>query len=249
MQSKKIYLKLNKQNIKYILSITLLLILIGITLKAQNMSLFLKATKSSWYTEFLMPVVDSVARKGTSLAILDIGTGPGTLPKLLIQRNENFRVTGIDIDSGMIREAKRRFTHKNVSFQYQKMNSPLLFDDDQFDVVTFCSVLFLLDDSIKANLVNEALRVLRPGGEIIILSPSGDKMVASSFAEVWRFNYSANNFTFPIWKMATTRRARQWRSDSWPAHYAQQHQLAYASGLTFNRNAIIEIITKAPLGQ
>jgi hypothetical protein len=42
----------------------------------------------------------------------------------------------------MIDEARQSVLNKNVSFEYQKSKAPLPYADNQFDVVTFCSVLF-----------------------------------------------------------------------------------------------------------
>lgn len=221
-----------------------LLILAVINVKAQNMSIFSKATLSGWYPEFLMPVVDSVIANPDCIEVLDIGTGPGTLPEMLISIDSSLRITGIDIDPGMIKEAKNRFLHKNVSFQNQKINAPLDFSNEQFDVITFCSVLFLVDDNTKTDLMNEAIRVLKPNGKIIILTPSGRKSIISSFFEVWKYPSSLNNFTFPIWKIATTRGGRKWQRQNWLVRYARANHLNYTSNLTFNNNAILESITK-----
>jgi hypothetical protein len=102
----------------------------------------------------------------------------------------------------------------------------------------------LIDDNIKTELMNEALRVLRPNGKIIILTPSGKKPILSSFIEVWRYKFSFSNFTFPIWKIATTGGGRKWQRQKWLENYAIENQLNYTVNLTFNNNAIIEIISK-----
>jgi ubiquinone/menaquinone biosynthesis C-methylase UbiE len=229
---------------KYIKIIVLTILIISISLKAQDMSIFSRATKSGWYPQFLNPVIETISNMSQHHKILDIGTGPGTLAQMLIESDSSLQITGIDIDTTMIDEAKRRSPQTNISFQYQKTNAPLHFANEQFDVVTFCSVLFLVDDSIKNNLMNEALRVLKPNGKIIILSPSGKKSIASSFIEVWKYPFSVNNFTFPIWKLATTRRARKWQRQKWLQNYAKENQLTYSVSLTFNNNASIETISK-----
>jgi len=215
-----------------------------ITAMAQNISVFSKATKSGWYPEFLNPIIDVITRNAEQTKILDIGTGPGTLPQMLIEKDSSLQIVGIDIDSVMIDEARRRFTHKNVTYQNQKINAALDFPDVQFDVVTFCSVLFLVDDSIKTNLMNEAIRVLKPNGKIIILTPSGRKSIISSFLEVWKYPFSFNNFTFPIWKITTTNGGRKWQRQKWLESYARDNQLNYTSSLTFNNNATLETISK-----
>lgn len=218
--------------------------LITISLNAQDISIFTKATKSGWYTEFLNPVVNIIISNDKHQTILDIGTGPGTLPQMLIQKDSSLNIIGIDIDSNMIDEAKSSLTHKNISFQYQEINAPLAYADEQFDIVTFCSVLFLVDDNIKTKLMNEALRVLKPNGFIIILTPSGKKTILSSFIEVWKYENSIYNYTFPIWKIATTRGGRKWQRQKWLKNYAIENKLYYTVNQTFNNNATIETISK-----
>jgi ubiquinone/menaquinone biosynthesis C-methylase UbiE len=230
---------------KYInLMIFLLALMVVVSLQAQNMSIFLRATQSGWYPEFLKPVVETIMINPDYRKILDIGTGPGTLPQLLITKDSSLQITGIDVDTAMIDEARKRLTHKNVLYQYEQVNAALAFDDNQFDVITFCSVLFLVDDSVKTSLMNEALRLLKPKGSIIILTPSGAKSRLSSFLEVWRYPFSHNNFTFMIWKTVTTGGGRKWKKEKWLARYASENKLHYTSSLTFNGNAAIETISK-----
>lgn len=209
------------------------------------MSIFLKATQSGWYPEFLNPVVASVLAHPEYKQILDIGTGPGTLPQMLLAKDSGLVVTGIDLSKKMIDEARRRILHQNVSFDYQEANKPLPYTSSQFDAVTFCSVLFLVDDRVKTLLMNEASRVLRPHGKIIILTPSGSKPILSSFSEVWRYRFSFNNFTFPVWKLATTSTAKKWHRQKWVEKYANENQLNYRKSLVFNGNATIEILNKS----
>lgn len=205
-------------------------------------SLFIKATKSGWYPEFLRPVVEIITGNAAYQKILDIGTGPGTLPQMLIRKDPGLQITGIDINTAMIDEGRKKMSHKNISFQYARADATLEFDDTQFDIINFCSVLFLLDDNIKSKLMKEALRVLNPGGKIIILTPSGKKSVLSSFSEVWRYDFSFNNFTFLIWKTATTNRGRNWQQQKWPEQFAKENKLNYTSSPAFDYNASIETI-------
>ena len=229
---------------KYIYSIMLVIIIISFSLKAQNMSVFLKATQSDWYPEFLNPVVKTITNYTAGTKILDVGTGPGTLPQMLIESDSRLLITGIDIDNNMIETARKRFQHANVSFQYQRINAPLDFEASYFDIVTFCSVLFLVNDSIKTNLMNEALRVLNSSGKIIILTPKGGKSIISAFTEVRQYKSSFKNFTFLIWKMATTRSARKWQSEKWAKNFATENKLHYTISTVFNNNATIEMLTK-----
>jgi ubiquinone/menaquinone biosynthesis C-methylase UbiE len=208
------------------------------------MNIFFQATQSGWYPQFLEPVVEEITNDSNNKTVLDIGTGPGTLPQMLIKQNQSFQITGIDISDKMIAEAKRRTKHKNITFLNQQPTDKTSFKSNTFDVVTFCSVLFLLDDSTKKSLMNEAIRLLKPNGKIIVFTPSGNKPVILSFVEVWKYPFSMNNYTFIVWKTATTHSGRKWKQQKWLARFADENKLNYSSSLTFNNNALMEIITK-----
>lgn len=209
------------------------------------MSLIDIATQSGWYPFFLESVVHTLASDGISHNILDIGCGNGKLASLLIAHNEKLVVTGIDIDNESVEKARQQVYHKNVRIFHQKTSHSLQFHDSEFDAVTFCSVLFLTDIGTRAKLLEEAFRVLKPGGKVVVLTPSGIKPCFTSVSEVWDFPYSRNNWTFPVWKAFTTHRARKWMNSSWLEKYALQKGFSYHNSLEFNANATLEIIIKS----
>ena len=226
---------------KYIY-INISIIAIVITLKAQYMSPFVKATESGWYPPFLQPVLDSIKSQGRHLKILDLGTGTGKLPELLIRQDGSYFITGIDIDSAFIKNAKDRVKHPHVTFDFQKTHTKLDFADASFDVVTICSVLFLIDESTRKLFCSESLRILKPGGKLIVLTPSGKKSRLTAFSEIWTFPYSKYNWTYFIWKTLTSRGGQKWQKEKWLENYANLNTLSYQKAFTFNDNACIEII-------
>lgn len=228
---------------KYIL-IGIATIIIVITINAQNMSPFEKATESGWYHPFLQPVIDSIKNHGSNLKVLDLGTGTGKLPEFLIKQDSTNFITGIDIDSAFIVNAKARVKHPHVNFDFQKINSKLDFPDSSFDIVTICSVLFLVDDATKLLLYSEALRILKPGGKIIVLTPSGKKSRISAFTDLRKFKKHKYNWTYILWKNLTMSGGQRWLANNWLKNIATENQLFYNSKLVFNENAYIEIIIK-----
>lgn len=224
--------------------IVMIIVSIVCVLGAQGRSLFLKATDSGWYPLFLNPVVDTILSIEKHVQILDIGTGPGSLPELLILRDSHLHVTAIDIDSNFINVARERLNHPHVKFEHQTLGGPIVYPNGHFDIVCFCSVLFLLDDGTKSLLMQEALRVLKSGGKVIVLSPSGSKPIFSSFFEVWSYPYAPTNWTFIVWKTATSTKAKNWQKERWLEKYADEGQLQYHRHSVFNNNATLEIITK-----
>lgn len=228
---------------KYII-ISVIIATIVITIKAQNRSPFEKATESGWYPHFLQPVIDTINNQGHTLKILDLGTGTGKLPELVIKQDSTHFITGIDIDSVYIRNANVRVNHPHIQFGFQKVNSKLDFPDSTFDIVTICSVLFLVDDATKQLLYSEALRILKPGGKIIVLTPSGKKSRISAFSDLRSFKNHKYNWTYILWKNLTMSGGQRWHASNWLKNIASENQLIYHSTLVFHENAYIEVITK-----
>src|SRR6202163_3361001 len=100
--------------------------------------------------------------------VLEVGVGTGiSLP----QYASNLRIFGTDISEGMLRKAKARvadFRLKNVEGLAVMDAEKLEFPDASFDVVMAQYVVTAVPNPEAA--MNEFARVLRPGGEIILLS-------------------------------------------------------------------------------
>lgn len=91
--------------------------------------------------------------------ILDVGCGAGFLTNLLAE--SGFDVFGVDAAAGALEVAKRWDRTRKV--QYQIADALRLpFEKDAFDVV--CMMDFLEHVSPPAKFIDEAARVLRPGG-------------------------------------------------------------------------------------
>ncbi|MFA4853412.1 MAG: class I SAM-dependent methyltransferase, partial [Bacteroidales bacterium] len=114
-----------------------------------------------------------------------------------------------------------------------------------FDVVTFCSVLFLLSDETKNNILNEVSRILKPSGKIIVLTPSTRKSFFSTMKDIWLFPFSKYNWTFFVWKTLTADRGNTWQKEKWLFQYSLSKQFAYSISNVFYDYATIEIITKS----
>lgn len=100
--------------------------------------------------------------------LLDIGCGQGRLLKLLASRAK--RVVGVDIDSDARRLARAELLvagSPNCSLRQGDMYS-LPFPDDEFDTIILDDVLDDADRPIDA--IDESLRLLKPGGRVILLS-------------------------------------------------------------------------------
>ncbi|MGM0865888.1 MAG: class I SAM-dependent methyltransferase [Bacillota bacterium] len=109
--------------------------------------------------------------------ILDIGTGSGSLIIKLAKTFPTSRLTGIDYWGGNWEYSKAQ-CEQNAEIEgvsdrihFLKASASILpFQDDEFDVVVSCLTFHeVKDTSNKTDVIKEALRVLKPGGEFVFM--------------------------------------------------------------------------------
>jgi ubiquinone/menaquinone biosynthesis C-methylase UbiE len=103
--------------------------------------------------------------------LLDIGAGLGGVDFYLAQKHK-IQITAIDRVSRLITEANLRMKNRvllgEIKFVHQETEADLgLYSDSSFDIVFSKESLLHVED--KPSLLAEAFRVLKPGGELIIL--------------------------------------------------------------------------------
>ena len=98
------------------------------------------------------------------LKILDVGTGAGFFAAILSKSGHE--VTGIDMSTKMLAEAKKNLRELNLHAEFRKMNAQKLdFADETFDVVVTRNLTWTLPD-VKA-AYREWFRVLKVGGVLM----------------------------------------------------------------------------------
>lgn len=108
------------------------------------------------------------------LDALDVGCGTGFLSFELAARGH--RVTGIDFAAAMLDEARRKTSLSNVPVRFEQGDAEHLpFADRSFDLVVCRHVLWTLPHPEAA--VAEWVRVLRPGGRLVVLDSKFDASV------------------------------------------------------------------------
>ena len=106
---------------------------------------------------------------GASGCFLDIGTGPGHLPLLVCEAVPFSKVIGVDLSKNMLLHAER---HRAISkhadrIEYHLMDAKDLgLPDDPFDTVYSNTIMHHIPD--PRPFLSEALRLLRPGGTLLI---------------------------------------------------------------------------------
>jgi phosphatidylethanolamine/phosphatidyl-N-methylethanolamine N-methyltransferase len=99
--------------------------------------------------------------------VLDLGIGTGQSLNFYPQHT---RIIGIDLSSGMLREARKKIRERGLFratvFQANALELP--FADDTFDTVFVSHVISVVSDPAK--VIREAQRVARPGARIVMLN-------------------------------------------------------------------------------
>lgn len=113
--------------------------------------------------------VDRLIELGARGCMLDLGAGPGRIALMLAERLPECEVVGVDLSREMLRLAQQ---HRQVSAAADRVRftwgdvKQLHFADGAFDTVFSNTIAHHLADP-KAMLA-EAVRVLRPGGVLLI---------------------------------------------------------------------------------
>lgn len=102
--------------------------------------------------------------------VLDVGTGPGTMPRSLAEIAPNIRVVGLDIERELLQDARKdvlgNTAYDRVSYVLASADT-LPFSDGSFDMVLSVASLHLWPDRRKG--ITESYRVLKHGGIALVL--------------------------------------------------------------------------------
>jgi len=113
-----------------------------------------------------LDILSEIVGENKKLKILDVGTGPGFLAFLFCELGNE--CTGIDFSEKMIEYALKNSINNGFKCNFQCADAENLpFEDESFDVVANRHLLWTLMHPGKA--VREWVRVLKPGGKLIIM--------------------------------------------------------------------------------
>ena len=116
-------------------------------------------------------IFDLVLPGGSALDVLDAGCGTGFLSFELAARGH--RVAGVDFAPAMLAEARRKAAERNVSVRFEEADAEHLpFPAASFDLAISRHVLWTLPHPEAA--IDEWIRVLRPGGRLVVIDGQFD---------------------------------------------------------------------------
>jgi ubiquinone/menaquinone biosynthesis C-methylase UbiE len=113
--------------------------------------------------------VERLVSLGARGRLLDVGTGPGDIPVIMVERIPDCTVLGVDLAPRMLALAERRRARSPHAARVELRVADakaLDLDDASFDGVFSNTILHHIPD--PRLLLREARRVLRPGGVLLI---------------------------------------------------------------------------------
>jgi ubiquinone/menaquinone biosynthesis C-methylase UbiE len=113
-------------------------------------------------------------------AVLDVGCGTGTLAVEVARAAPNVVVNGLDADATILVKARRRAEAADRAIEFDEGRSDALpYADGSFDVVLSTLFFHHLPIDEKRLTARELVRVLRPGGRVVVgdLGPAQDPLM------------------------------------------------------------------------
>lgn len=110
---------------------------------------------------------------GQRILLIGVGTGED-----LAFFKTDADVYGIDLSEDMLKRARQKVGSRNISLL--RMNAEAMpFQDADFDVIIMNLILSVVEDPVRA--AGEAVRVLKPGGKILVF----DKFIQGESSPSW----------------------------------------------------------------
>lgn len=110
--------------------------------------------------------------------LLDVGCGDGIY--LRFMATQGWRVEGLDSDVNAVKRAREVYGLRVQQCSLEEAKYP----EDSFDAVTLRHVIEHLPNPIET--LKECLRILRPGGRLVIVTPNSESLGHGLAHECWR---------------------------------------------------------------
>jgi len=136
--------------------------------------------------------------------LLDVCTGTGVVAMVAAQQLSEGGVTGIDLSSGMLEQAKNKALEcglNNADFLQMDLEQ-LEFDDGSFDVATSSFGLFFMQDMTSA--LSNIASAVKSGGKVAISTFTGDAFTPMSDVFIKRYESFGREVPPLSWRRLST---------------------------------------------
>ncbi len=118
--------------------------------------------------------------------VLDVGCGNGYGTALMAK--SALEIVGLDYDAETVEQNKKAYgSISNISFK-QAFIPPVPFEAESFDVIT--AFQFIEHIESRKEFLKECLRVLKPGGSLLVTTPNAVKSLARNPFHVHEYTFA-----------------------------------------------------------
>ncbi len=145
------------------------------------------------------------------IRVLDAGCGTGNLELFISEKpHPPVEIEGVDYSQAMLARARSKCRDLSfVEFKRCDLNRPLPYPDASFDRIVSVNVLYALEK--RDDTMRELLRILKPGGRLVITSPTPEFSIAPLLLDhmrrvrnIWGFSRKARRVLGSISILATS---------------------------------------------
>ena len=135
-----------------------------------GVELLFRGTADVMRRQVIPPINELVRASGGAdrVKLLDVGCGTGRTLHQLAITHPTMRLHGADMSPAYIKLARKRLEHVQELTLAVENGEALPWADGTFDVVTSTYMFHELPRNARRNVVREMLRVVRPGGLVVI---------------------------------------------------------------------------------
>jgi ubiquinone/menaquinone biosynthesis C-methylase UbiE len=135
-----------------------------------GVELLFRGTADVMRRQIIPPVTDFVRAAGGAqkLRLLDIACGTGRTLHQMARTHPQMRLHGVDLSPAYVKMARRRLADVDELTLAVENAESLPWADATFDIVTSVYLFHELPRNARRNVVREMLRVVRPGGLVVI---------------------------------------------------------------------------------
>jgi ubiquinone/menaquinone biosynthesis C-methylase UbiE len=137
-----------------------------------GVELLFRGTADVMRRQIIPPISELVRARGdaSQLRVLDVACGTGRSLHQLARAHPTMQLTGVDLSPAYLEVARKRLRKagaQHVTFVHANAEK-LPFPDASFDAVSSVYLFHELPRNARRNVVREMLRVVKPGGVIVI---------------------------------------------------------------------------------
>jgi ubiquinone/menaquinone biosynthesis C-methylase UbiE len=146
-----------------------------------GVELLFRGTADVMRRQIIPPITRYVRQHGSNIRLLDVACGTGRTLHQIARAHPTMRLFGVDLSPDYVRLARKRLADVAEMTLAVENGEALPFADGAFDIATSVYLFHELPRKTRRNVMREMLRVVKPGG-LVILEDSGQLVESAEIA-------------------------------------------------------------------